>query len=103
MPDGYLATRSFLAYPVVSQSSEIVGGLFLGHPDSGIFTERHERIIEGLAAQAAVALDNARLYDEVRTQSEHLRITLASIGDAVIATDAQGRINFMNPDRKSVV
>jgi PAS domain S-box-containing protein len=97
MPDGYHPTHSFLAYPVVSQGSEIVGGLFLGHPDSGMFTERHERIIEGLAAQAAVAIDNARLYNEARTQQEHLRITLASIGDAVIATDAQGRINFMNP------
>ncbi|MEP6988149.1 MAG: PAS domain S-box protein, partial [Chloroflexota bacterium] len=97
MPDGYRPTRSYLGVPVVSQSSNILGGLFLGNGEVGIFTERHERIIEGLAAQAAVAIDNARLYNEARTQQEHLRITLASIGDAVIATDAQGRINFMNP------
>ena len=102
MPDGHYPTRSFLAWPVISQSSEVLGGLFLGHSEVGMFTERHERIIEGLAAQAAIAIDSARLYDEARSQQEHLRITLASIGDAVIATDAQGRINFMNPVAQSL-
>jgi PAS domain S-box-containing protein len=102
MPDGYHPTRSFLAMPVVSLSAEVVGGLFLGHPDVGVFTERHERIIEGLAAQAAVAFDNARLYSEARSQEEYLRTTLASIGDAVIATDVQGHINFMNPVAQSL-
>lgn len=102
MPDGYRPVRSYLAVPVVSQSSEIVGGLFFGHSEVGAFTERHQRIIEGLAAQVAIALDNARLYHEARDQQEQLRITLASIGDAVIATDAQGYITFINPVAQSL-
>ena len=102
MPDGYRPTRSLLAVPVISQSKEVLGGIFLGHPEIGMFSERHERIIEGLAAQTAIAIDNARLYNEARNQQEHLRITLASIGDAVIATDAQGHINFMNPVAQSL-
>jgi signal transduction histidine kinase len=40
-----------------------LGGLFFGHPDAGVFMERHERIVEGLAAQTAIAMDNARLYE----------------------------------------
>jgi PAS domain S-box-containing protein len=52
----------------------------------------------------SVALRNAqsilaarrRAEEELRKQSEWLRITLASIGDAVISTDAEGRVSFMN-------
>src|SRR6201999_2978686 len=40
--------------------------LFFGHPEPGIFTERHERIVEGIAAQAAIAMDNARLYQSAK-------------------------------------
>jgi PAS domain S-box-containing protein len=96
MPEGHLPVTSYLAVPVVSRSKEVLGGLFFGHSKPGIFTESDEHIIEGLAAQAAIAMDNARLYREARDQQERLRITLAGIGDAVIATDTQGRITFMN-------
>jgi PAS domain S-box-containing protein len=96
MPEGHLPVTSYLAVPVVSRSGEVLGGLFFGHSEAGVFTERDERVIEGLAAQAAIAMDNARLYREAHAQSERLQITLASIGDAVIATDALGRITFMN-------
>jgi PAS domain S-box-containing protein len=52
----------------------------------------------------AVALQNAqsillarrRAEEALRKQSEWMRITLASIGDAVISTDAEGRVTFMN-------
>jgi PAS domain S-box-containing protein len=63
MPEGHLPVVSYLAVPVVSRSGEVLGGLFFGHPEAGIFTERAARIVEGLAAQAAVAMDNARLYE----------------------------------------
>src|SRR6185503_6378896 len=36
---------------------------FFGHPEKEMFTERGARIVEGIAAQAAVAIDNARLYE----------------------------------------
>src|SRR5204863_1723680 len=62
MPKGHLPVRSYLAVPVVSRSGEVLGGLFFGHPEVARFSERHERIIAGLAAQAAIAMDNARLY-----------------------------------------
>ncbi|HWT01816.1 MAG TPA: ATP-binding protein, partial [Pyrinomonadaceae bacterium] len=65
MPEGHLPVVSYLAVPVISRSGEVYGGLFFGHPDVGAFTERDARIIEGLAAQAAVAMDNARLFDAV--------------------------------------
>lgn len=66
MPPGHLPVRSYLAVPVISRSGEVIGGLFFGHRDIGIFTERTERLISGVAAQAAVAIDNARLYEQAK-------------------------------------
>jgi PAS domain S-box-containing protein len=61
MPEGHLPVRSYLAVPVISRSGEVLGGLFFGHAKIGMFSERSERGLEGLAAEAAVAIDNARL------------------------------------------
>jgi PAS domain S-box-containing protein len=63
MPEGHLPVTSYLAVPVISRTGEVYGGLFFGHPDEGVFTARAARVVEGLAAQAAVAMDNARLYE----------------------------------------
>ncbi len=63
MPPDHLPVRSYLAIPVVSRSGEVLGGLFFGHPEPGVFTQRDERIVTGIAGQAAIAIDNARLYE----------------------------------------
>ncbi len=70
MPTGHLPVRSYLAVPVVSRSGEVLAGLFFGHSETGRFTEWHEHMVSGIAAQAAIALDNARLFNEVRTARE---------------------------------
>ena len=77
MPEGHLPVVSYLAVPVVSRSGEVLGGLFFGHPEAAAFTERHERIVEGMAAQASVAMDNARLFEELkraRTEAERAAV-----------------------------
>jgi signal transduction histidine kinase/ActR/RegA family two-component response regulator len=58
---------SYLAVPVVSRSAEVLGTLLFAQPDVGVFGEREERIVVGLAAQAAIAMDNARFYEAERT------------------------------------
>jgi GAF domain-containing protein len=65
-PDGHLEVASYLAVPVVSRTGAVIGGLFFGHSQPGLFTERHELLVVGVAAQAAVALDNARLFKEAQ-------------------------------------
>jgi PAS domain S-box-containing protein len=72
MPAGHLPVRSYLAVPVTSRSGEVLGGLFFGHPDPGIFDARSERVMTGLAAQAAVAMDNARLFQLTQRAKESL-------------------------------
>lgn len=69
MPEGHLPVVSYMAVPVISHSGVVIGGLFLGHPQPGRFTQEHETWVVSLASQAAIALDNARLYQEVKTLS----------------------------------
>jgi PAS domain S-box-containing protein len=66
MPRGHLPVRSYLAVPVVSRSGEVIGGLFFGHAEPGRFTDRSERLVIAIAAQAAIAVDNARLFESER-------------------------------------
>jgi GAF domain-containing protein len=54
---------SYLAVPVTSRTGEVFGGLFLGHPDVGVFDEEAERVVVALASQASIALENSRLYE----------------------------------------
>jgi signal transduction histidine kinase len=68
MPKGHLPVRSYLAVPVTSRSGEVLGGLFFGHLEPGVFTEQAERLTAGVASLAAIAIDNARLYEQ--TQKE---------------------------------
>jgi PAS domain S-box-containing protein len=103
MPEGHLPVTSYLAVPVVSRSGEVLGGLFFGHPEAGVFTERAARIVEGLAAQAAVALDNARLFDAARRErekaqasEEHYRFLAESIPQIVWTSDREGRADYYN-------
>jgi signal transduction histidine kinase/ActR/RegA family two-component response regulator len=78
MPAGHLPVRSYLAVSVTSRSGEVIGGLFFGHPDVGVFTERSERIVVGIAAQAAVGIDNARLYEAARRSAKEREELLSS-------------------------
>ena len=66
MPPGHLPVRSYLAVPVMSRNGQVIGGLFFGHADVGVFTARAERVATGVAGWAAVAMDNARLYEAER-------------------------------------
>ena len=66
MPAGHLPVRSYLAVPVRLRTGKVHGGLFLGHKDVGVFTERHERLAVGVAAWAALAMDNGYLYAEAQ-------------------------------------
>jgi len=70
LPPGHLPVRSYLAVPVVARSGEVLGGLFFGHEEADVFTERAERLVVGIAAQAAIAVDNARLYQQARRAAE---------------------------------
>jgi signal transduction histidine kinase len=52
--------------PVIGRSGATIGVLAFGHARSAAFTEETERLISGVATTAAIAMDNARLFEEAR-------------------------------------
>lgn len=72
MPPGHLPVASYLAVPVTSRSGEVIGGLFFGHSKVGVFTDAHEKYVVAFAAQAAISIDNARLYRQLTEMNAEL-------------------------------
>src|SRR5690348_13339286 len=69
-------TRSELAVPLIYKD-KVIGVLDLEHTRKGFFTEDHQRTITTLAAQIAIAIENARLYEEIARQERRLERDLA--------------------------
>ena len=69
-------TRSELAVPLIYQE-KVIGILDLEHTKRGYFTEDHKRTLTTLAAQLAIAIENARLYEQVARQERRLEHDLA--------------------------
>ncbi|GAB4094290.1 sensor histidine kinase [Flaviaesturariibacter terrae] len=105
MPEGHLPVRSYLAVPVVNPfTREAIGGLFFGHPEVGVFTEASEKLIEGMAIQAAIAMSNARLFEEKRRMERNLqeerdqyRAIFDASSDSMIIYNESGIIVEANP------
>ncbi|MFN2546020.1 MAG: CHASE domain-containing protein [Myxococcales bacterium] len=72
--------KACLAAAVVSRTGDVLAGLFFAHPAPGHFTEQHERLLLGLAAQASIALDNARLLRDLREADRRKDEFLAVLG-----------------------
>lgn len=97
MPPGHLPVRSYLAVPVVSSSGEVHGGLFFGHPEPAVFKERAERVVVGIAAQAAIAIDNARLLRALKASERRFRALIEHSADGVAVVDSAGFIRYFSP------
>jgi len=104
MPKGHLPVKSYLATPVISPiSNEVIGGLFFGHSDPGVFTEHSERLVEGVASQAAIAMGNARLFEDMKRterkleeQREKYFSIFHSTSDGIVMYDEEGRVMEAN-------
>lgn len=90
MPEGHPPVCSYLGVPVISRTGEVIGALFFGHPEPGVFTERSERLVAAIASQAAIAMDNAKLFQELRSRQAELN-QLASEREQFLASERAAR------------
>jgi signal transduction histidine kinase len=92
MPRGHPIIRSFLGAPLLDRNHEVRGGLLLGHSEPGHFSAEDETLLMGLASQAAVAVENARLYHHLQMRAQELDAIFQSIADGVTLVDEHGHI-----------
>ncbi|MEI6945681.1 PAS domain S-box protein [Paraflavisolibacter sp. H34] len=105
MPKGHLPVKSYLAVPVVSPvTKEPIGGLFFGHSQPKVFTEQSQKLVEGIAIQAAIAMTNAHLFEEKKQterrlleQKEQYLSIFNATSDSIIIYDENGFIAEANP------
>jgi signal transduction histidine kinase len=76
---------------------ELLGALVLTHEQENYFTLDHLLLLQAIASQAAIAVENARLYADVEQEQKRLAAVLQHAAEAILMFDSQGRLVLLNP------
>jgi PAS domain S-box-containing protein len=90
-----LAERAALAVPLVV-GDQIFGALAVRDRTGRVFEPAEIRLAQAFADQAAIALANARLYEELRAGRDFLSSVARNSADGIVAADAEGRVTFFS-------
>jgi len=89
-------TRSILCMPLRNEKHEIVGVMQVLNKKDGVFTEEDEKLLDALGSQTAIALENSRLFEEVRFMKNYNDSILRTMATGVVTLDPQGRVAYCN-------
>ena len=92
---GYF-TRSILCVPVTNKSGKVIGVTQILNKRGGPFTVEDEQRLKAFTAQVAIALENAKLFDDVQNMKNYAEGMLESMSNAVITLDEDGKIATCN-------
>jgi adenylate cyclase len=90
-------TRSILCMPIKTSAGEVIGVVQVLNKKGGPFTDEDEALLSALSAQAAVALDNSNLFEEVLDIKNFNESILRDMATGVITLDEDGRVTTINP------
>jgi len=89
-------TRSILCTPVINKSGKIIGVTQVLNKRGGPFTDDDELRLKAFTAQISIALENAKLFDDIQNMKNYTESMLESMSNAVITIDEDGRIITCN-------
>ncbi len=89
-------TKSILAVPLLAKGRLVGVVEALNKEMNGIFSDQDREAFEVFASQAAVAIENARLFSEVTREREKLHTVFAQMSDGVILLDFAARVLLIN-------
>jgi signal transduction histidine kinase/DNA-binding response OmpR family regulator len=89
-------TRSVVIVPMFGRN-HLLGLLALAHEKTNYFQLESLLLLQAIASQAAIAMENALLYEDVDQQQKRLAAVLQSAAEAIFMFDAEGRLNLLNP------
>jgi adenylate cyclase len=92
---GYF-TRSILCVPVVSNDGQIIGVTQVLNKRGGPFTAEDEQRLKAFTAQVSIALQNAKLFDDVQNMKNYNEAMLESMSNGVLTLDEDGLIATCN-------
>lgn len=98
---GYI-TKSMLCVPMNNMRGERTGVIQVLNKLNGVFTSEDEQLLSGLASQAAIALENAQLYDSLKNANVEIQDTYVSTLDALVAALDIRDIETSNHSRRVV-
>ena len=90
-PHVQTAIRSWLGVPLLV-GERLVGMVALDKREPGFYTQEHARLAEAFAAQGAIAIENARLFEEIEERRLYLEAVLGAAPDAIVTLDARNRV-----------
>ena len=76
---------------------DLIGLLVLVHEQVGYFKLEHQLLLQAIASQAAIAMENARLYATMAQEQQKLTAILQSAADPIIMFDVDGSLSMLNP------
>jgi adenylate cyclase len=89
-------THSMLCMPIVGRGGRKIGVMQILNRRGGPFGPAEERRLRAFCAQAAVAIENAQLFEEVRAERNYNEAILHSMNNAVLTLDARGVVRKVN-------
>jgi two-component system NtrC family sensor kinase len=89
-------TRSQLTVPIVRED-KVAGTIVLESPQRGGFSEEQAGFVQHLAEHAALAMENAKLYERMRESEERYRTYVENVPDAIWETDVEGHFTYWSP------
>ncbi|RCK81389.1 MAG: Adenylate cyclase [Candidatus Ozemobacter sibiricus] len=89
-------TRNILCMPVVNRHGKAIGVTQVLNKRDGAFTRLDEKKLRTFSGQAAIAIENAKLFDEVLSMKNYNESILQSLSNGVISVNALRRIEKAN-------